>query len=583
MESSSETRGSKIRLMVVWVATVAAAVILAGRLFYWQVVRHSDLREVGQRWQLVDVPIPAQRGMILDRHGFVLAMDEYEFEIYATPRDIRNPEELAADLAPILEADQHNLETLLSRRDQPSVSLVWDAPLAMARGVEAVKDDWGTAALGISPARKRMYPEASLASHLLGFVTYGHEVDYDAFYGVEESYDQQLRGDAGSWGGSGDTLDLSISIGASSVVLPRDGRNVVLTVDRTIQRLTEDELQKTLTEYGGQGGTIIVMDPRTGAILAMASYPAYDPNPVLGQQIDEDLFFNPAVSESYEPGSVFKVVTMAAALDSGTVGRYTTYYDGGQIYVGGHLIMNWDREAYGPTSMTDLLKHSLNVGAATLSTNMGPEIFYDYVKRFGFSEPTGIDLPYEAKGLLRLPGDGNWREGDLGTNSFGQGIAVTPIQMITAVAAVANGGVLPRPYVVQRIEENGQVVQEFHPQPGRQVISPWVAQELSEMLAEIMAGKENLDIPGYTIAGKTGTAQIPVTGGYHPVDTIASFVAYAPAQDPAFIILVKIDKPTASPWGTVVAVPAFKNLAAQLFHYLNIPPDDFRLASRAPA
>jgi cell division protein FtsI/penicillin-binding protein 2 len=583
MESSSESRGSKIRLMVVWVATVAAALILAGRLFYWQVVRHTDLREVGQRWQLVDVPIPALRGMVLDRNGFVFAMDEYEFEIYATPRDIRYPKELAADLASVLDADQQTLEGLLSRTDKPSVCLVWDAPLAMARAVEDIKDDWGTSALGIGPARKRLYPEGSLASHLLGFVTYGHEVDYDAFYGVEETYDRQLRGEAGSWGGSGDELDLSVSIGASSVVLPRDGRDVVLTVDRTIQQMTEDELRNTLTEYGGQSGTIIVMDPRTGAILAMASYPTYDPNPLLGQQIDEDLFFNPAVSESYEPGSVFKVVTMAAALDSGTVGRYTTYYDGGQIYVGGHLIMNWDREAYGPTSMTDLLKHSLNVGAATLSTNMGPEVFYDYVERFGFGELTGVDLPYEATGLLRLPGDGNWREGDLGTNSFGQGIAVTPIQMIRAVAAVANGGMLPTPYLVQRIEEEGRIVEEFRPQPARQVITPWVAQELSEMLTEIVAGKENLEIPGYSIAGKTGTAQIPVAGGYHPVDTIASFVAYAPAQDPAFIILVKIDKPTASPWGSVVAVPAVRSLAEQLFRYLNIPPDDFRLASTVPA
>jgi cell division protein FtsI/penicillin-binding protein 2 len=443
--------------------------------------------------------------------------------------------------------DEEALVARLSRTDQPSVSLVWDAPLHVARDVEAIMDDWGTAALGISAARKRVYPENELACHLLGFVTYDHEVDYAAFYGVEESYNSQLRGQPGSWGGSDDALDLSISIGSSTVALPRDGQDVILTIDRTIQGLAKAELRRTIEEYGAERGTIIVMNPRTGAILAMTSYPGYDPNPLLGQQIDEDLFMNPAVSENYEPGSVFKVITMAAALDAGIVGRYTTYYDQGQIFVGGHLIYNWDRQAYGTTSMTDLLKHSLNVGAATLSTNLGAERFYDYVDRFGFGEPTGIDLPYESTGLMRKPGDGDWREGDLGTNAFGQGIAVTPIQMITAVAAVANGGVLPQPYIVERIEENGQVIEEFHPQPGRQAISPWVAEELTEMLIESLTGKENLEIPGYAIAGKTGTAQIPVTGGYHPVDTIACFVGYAPARDPQFIILVKIDRPHESP------------------------------------
>jgi cell division protein FtsI (penicillin-binding protein 3) len=578
-ESDWQERGSKIRLMVVWVATVMGVIILGGRLVYWQVLRHGDLWEIGQRWQLVDTPIPALRGTIVDAHGSVLALDEYEFEIFATPRDISDPEGLAAELAPVLNVDESELVARLSRTDQPSVSLVWDAPMEVARQVEAIRKDWRTAALGISAARKRAYPENQMACHLLGFVTYDHEVDYDAFYGVEEAYDNELRGQAGSWGGSSDALDLNISIGASTIALPRDGQNVVLTVDRTIQYLAEEELRRTIDEYGAERGTIIVMNPRTGAILAMTSYPGYDPNPQLGQQIDENLFMNPAVSENYEPGSVFKVVTMAAALDSGIVGRYTTYYDQGQIFVGGHLIYNWDRSAYGTTSMTDLLKHSLNVGAATLSTNLGAERFYDYVERFGFGEPTGIDLPYESKGLMRKPGDGDWREGDLGTNAFGQGIAATPIQMISAVAAVANGGVVPKPYIVQRIEEDGRVIQEHQPQPGRQAISPWVAEELTEMLIESLAGKENLEIPGYAIAGKTGTAQIPVTGGYHPVDTIACFVGYAPARDPQFIILVKIDKPRESPWGSVVAVPAFRRMAEKLFVYLGIPPDGFPVST----
>ncbi len=579
MESDGPERGSRRRLIVLWLGTVVGVLILTGRLFYWQVVRHKDLKEFGERWQLVDVPIPAQRGTILDRHGFVLAMDEYEFEIFATPRDIHDPEGLAADLAPVLGIDESALVASLSQTNEPSVSLVWNAPLEVAKGVEAIRDQWGTGAIGISPARKRTYPEQEMACHLLGFVTYDHEVDYDAFYGVEEFYNGELRGLRGSWGGTGDSPNLSIGIGSKNVILPQDGRQIVLTVDRTIQGLVEEELRRGLSEFGAERGTVIVMDPRTGAILAMASYPCYDPNPDLGRQIDKELFINPAVSENYEPGSVFKVVTMAAALDAGIVGRYTTYYDEGRIYVGGHLIVNWDRDAYGVVSMTELLKYSLNVGAATLTTNLGAERFYDYVKRFGFGQTTGIDLPYESPGIMRVPGDGSWREGDLGTNAFGQGIAVTPIQMITAVAAVANDGVLPRPHVVERIEQDGQIITEFHPEGGQQVISPWVARELTEMLVDTLAGKENLSIPGYAIAGKTGTAQIPVTGGYHPVDTIGAFVAYAPADDPQFIILVKMDRPRESPWGTVVAVPVFRRIADRLFVYLGIPPDDVRMAS----
>lgn len=566
--------------MLLWMATVAVVLILVGRLFYWQVIRHQELREVGERWQLVDLPIPALRGTIMDRNGFTLALDEYEFEIFATPKDILDSEGLAAELAPVLHVDQHKLAELLSQRNEPSVSLVWDAPWGMAREVEDIKDSWSAAALGISAARKRVYPEKDVACHLLGFVAYDHEVDYAAYYGVEEYYTEELRGTKGHWGGTGDTLNLQLSLGAAEVELPQDGLDLILTVDRTIQYFAEDELRRVIEEYGAERGTIIVMDPQSGAILAMASYPCFDPNPSLGKVIPKELFINPAISEAYEPGSVFKVVTMAAALDSGTVGRHSTYYDEGQIFVGGQIILNWDRRAYGVTNMTDLLGHSLNVGAATLSTNMGSETFYDYVDRFGFGQVTGIDLPYESTGILRAPGQGNWREGDLGTNSFGQGIAVTPIQMITAVAAVANEGVAPRPYVVQRVEREGQIIQEFPPQPGRSVISPSVARELTEMLVESLRGKDNLSIPGYTIAGKTGTAQIPVTGGYHPEDTIACFVGYAPAYDPQFIILVKLDRPRESPWGSVVAVPAFRRLSAKLFIYLRIPPDEMRIASR---
>jgi cell division protein FtsI/penicillin-binding protein 2 len=568
--------GSKRRLMVLWMGTVVGVLILTGRLFYWQVIRHKDLKALGDQWQFVDKPIPALRGSIMDQRGFILAMDQYEFEIYATPRDIDDPDRLAAELGSLLDMDQGELAELLSQRNRDYVPLAREVPLEEARNVEEMGNRLHVAALGMDVDRHRVYLERELACHLLGFATGDNEV----FYGVEEFYDDELRGIDGSWAGTGDVIGLQIGIGPTKVTLPQDGRDVVLTIDRTIQHIAAEELQRGIAEYGGESGTVIVMQPGTGAVLAMASYPGYDANLYHEEATRGEPFTDPAISETYEPGSVFKVITMAAALDSGIVDRQSFYNDTGQIAVGGTIIQNWDRKAYGPTSMTQLLKYSLNVGASTLSTNMGEATFYDYVQGFGFGEVTGIDLPYESPGILRLPGEGDWHESDLGTNAFGQGISVTPLQMIGAVAAVANDGVLPTPYVVQRIEQGGQVIKEFHPQPVRQAISASVARELTEMLVETLVGKENLSIPGYTVAGKTGTAQIPVPGGYHPEDTIASFVGYAPADAPRFIILVRVDKPRESPWGSVVAVPVFRRIAQRLFVYLDIPPDEVRMASR---
>lgn len=567
--------------MVLWLGTIVAVLILTGRLFYWQVLRYEYLQDVGDKLRLQPKPIPSLRGAIMDRHGFVLAMDEYEFEVFATPRDADEPDRLVGALAPILGVGQPQLSELLSRTDQDYVRLAQGVPLKAARAVEEVKQDWINAGLhirglGILPTRHRVYPERVMACHLLGFVTRAHE----AFYGIEEFYDEQLRGVEGSWGGSGDILDLQITLGPGKLALPQDGQDLILTLDRTIQQIAEEELRHAITEYQAEGGTVIVMSPQTGAVLAMVSYPGYDPNLYFEEATRGEPFTDPAVSEMYEPGSVFKIVTMAAALDTGMVDRHSTYNDLGQIFVGGALIQNWDGRAYGVIDMTDLLRYSLNVGAATLSTNLGGDRFYDYVQRFGFGEPTGIDLPYESGGLVKMPGDADWREADLGTNAFGQGISVTPIQMITAVAAVANKGVLPTPHVVQRIEQRGEVIKEFHPEPRRRVISAAVAQELTDMLVEFIASREELTIPGYATAGKTGTAQVPVVGGYHPEHTIGSFVGYAPARDPQFVVLVKIDTPQKSPWGIVVAAPAFKRIAERLFVYLSIPPDQLRVASR---
>jgi cell division protein FtsI/penicillin-binding protein 2 len=289
------------------------------------------------------------------------------------------------------------------------------------------------------------------------------------------------------------------------------------------------------------------------------------------------MLLNPIVSQQYEPGSVMKLITMAAALDSGAATPASTYYDSGVIVIGGHAMYNWDRSARGTVDMTGLLAHSLNVGAATIATWMGPDTFYSYYQRFGFGRPTGIDLMTEASGIMPLPGDPSWTESSLGTNAFGQGLAVTPLQMLSAVTALANDGYLMQPYIVQEIHKDGQIL-VHKPTVLSRPISQQTAEQLTAMaITAVRTEVFGAQIEGYTVAGKTGTAQIPEGGIYHPTDTIASFIGWLPADSPEIAVLIKLDRPMASPWGSTTAAPAFAGLATDLVSLLDIPPDSIRL------
>lgn len=564
-ESSS---GPRRRLVVVWALFSLFVLVLMGRLLYWQVLRRGDLLQIAAQEHYLSRTIYPQRGMILDRHGQFLATSIFGYDVFARPRAIDDPLHTAERLATILDQPPGDIFDLLVG-DGPGVTLA--RAISMDRGEYLLS--LGLPGIEAVSMPRRGYPEGTLAAHLLGFVT----LDGEGFYGVEGWYDEVLKGLPGSRGGAEDPSGLTTIAGYGSYIPPRDGATLILTIDRTIQSIVEEQLDRAMADSKAEAGTIIVMDPKTGAILAMASRPTYDPNRYWETE-PQELFNNPAISQLYEPGSVFKVVTMAAALDSGLVTPGSTYEDRGSILVGGRPIFNWDYSVRGTTTMTELLRYSLNVGAATLSTHLGAEKFYEYVRRFGFGEATGVDLMGEFPGLVRVPGDPDWYESDLGTNSFGQGIAVTSLQMITAVAAVANGGYLVQPYVVEKvITEEGETLTQ--PKIRRQVFLSETARVLTKMLVEAVSGETSLaKVPGYTIAGKTGTAQIPVPGGYDPVWTVASFVGYAPAEDPQFIILVELDRPESAPWGSVVAAPVFRAIAQELFTYLGIPPDAVRLA-----
>jgi cell division protein FtsI/penicillin-binding protein 2 len=547
--------------------------VLVGQLVRFQVLNSANLKIEAAQQRTWEVPVPSERGYIADVQGHILAMDVVQWTISASPPLISDPAALAERLADLLNMPQDDLYALLhSDADWVPIASRVDQEVG-----EAILD-LDEAGITCEPHPLRVYPEGSLGCHVLGIVN----DTGDGYYGVEGYHNPLLKGTVGSETIEQDPIGGKIPVPAQILRAPKAGASLILTVDRNIQHIVEGELQKALDEYQAESGTIIVMNPKTGAILAAASNPTCDPNKFA--EGDLDLLADPAVSGMWEPGSIFKIVTWAAGLDSGTISPGTSIYDKGAIEVGGRVIQNWDRQGYGQVTMTDGLVHSLNTVAAFISTSMGKERFYTYVRRFGFGTLTGVDLASEGPGMVKLPGDSNWFPSDLGTNSFGQGIAVTPMQMIAAAAAVANRGLLMKPYIVNQYivadEETGdQRLIQVEPMVVRRVISQEAAQTLTEMLVQVIEqSATKAKVPGYRIAGKTGTAQIPTPYGYDPTDTIASFVGWAPADDPQFILLIKLDKPQASPWGTQTAAPTFRVVAEKLLIYLQIPPDEVRLA-----
>ncbi len=543
----------------------AAGLVLVGQLVRWQVIEHPRFVALAEAEHQNELVIPPRRGEIRDRNGHLLAADVIEYDLSASPKIMSDPYATADRLYRLLDLPRDELVKILTT-DSAWVPIAKAAPQVVGETII----EWDIVGLLAEPRAKRVYPEGDLAAHLLGFVNNNG----NGFYGVEGYYDDILRGKAGLQTGERSPFGEIIPLGASRYVPPVSGATFYLTIDRGIQYMIERELEAAVKQYGAQGGSVVVLEPKTGAILGMTSYPAYDPNNYNASH--ERLFFDPVVSQQYEPGSVFKVVTMAAGLDAGVVGPQGTIYDGGSIEVGGRVIYNWDRQAHEVVDMTDVLAKSLNVGIAQVAVALGKDRFYTYLKRFGFGRLTEIDLSSEGPGTLKTPRDANWHESDLGTNSFGQGVAVTPLQIAVAVAAVANDGLLMKPHIVQKIVDSEREV-EVKPVVVRRAVSQETATTLTGMLVEALkrANSEAL-VPGYEVAGKTGTAEIPVPGGYHPTLTLASFAGYLPASDPQVLVLLIIDRPTTSRWGNTTAAPTFKRIAEQLVVLLNIPPDEVR-------
>lgn len=570
-EPASIHNTSRLRLLIFCLAFGFTVVI--GRLVYYQVIEHKELRAAALTQRTWEKPIEPKRGHIADIHGHILALNSIEWDVSVSPSLVVGKETVADRLSELLQIP----------REEISATLVSKVPwVQLATGVdyeagEAIASLENPGIISV-PRSRRFYPEGSLFSHPLGFV---NDIG-DGYYGVEGHYDQSLKGIRGSRTVEQDPVGEELPFEPLHEEPALEGVSLVLTLDRNIQYIAAEELDRALQEYGAQSGTVLIMDPKTGAILASVSAPNYDPNDFLNQ--DDNLLPDPAVSNMWEPGSIFKIITWSAGLDSGTISPGTTFYDEGALEVGGRVIRNSDRQGHGLVTMTDSLVQSLNTVAAFISTSMGKDRFYTYLRRFGFGSLSNVDLSSEGPGMVKLPGDSYWFPSELGTNSFGQGIAVTPIQMLAAASAVANQGTLMKPYVVHKFifqdpESGEDQVAEVEPMVVRRAISQHTAETLTQMLVRVIEeGAKKAQVPGYRIAGKTGTAQVPTPYGYHASYTIGSFIGFAPADDPQFIVLVKLDKPTASPWGSQTAAPTFQAIATRLFSYLQIPPDDVRLS-----
>jgi cell division protein FtsI (penicillin-binding protein 3) len=555
------------RQIAVFSALLLFAGVLGARLYYWQVRQHDWLAAKAQQEHFRDEQIPARRGAIYDVNGSVLATNEAVDSVYAARKQIDDPATAAQVLSPLIDVPA---DKILESINNPDLQFVRLKPWVTPDVSQKIKASH-LAGIFLEPTTHRIYPQNSLAAHLLGFTNQ----DGNGQYGLEEFYNQALSGTPGHLQAEMDTAGRPINFSTPPESSPaRDGADLVTSIDSALQYIAERELADAVKLHRATGGTIIIMDPHTGEIMALANEPTFDPNSY-GSSQDAN-FADAAVSKIYEPGSTFKIVTMSIGLAEHAVEPNTAIHDPGSLSLAGIHITNWDGKGHSPESATQVLQYSSNVGAATIGWKVGAAKYYPHIQDYGFGTRTGIDLAGELAGQVLFPGQTNWTPSNLITNSFGQGIAVTPLQLVTAVAAVANGGIMVKPHVVSQVR-GPDGTQQVGTTEIRRVLDPQVAATLTQMLVDsAKIGEAQLAVvPGFNVAAKTGTAQIASpNGGYAEGKFIASLMGFAPADNPRFVMLVKIDEPQDVPFGSEVAAPVWREIAKQLFIHFRIEPTD---------
>lgn len=553
---------SHARLRVLFAFFAIASLLLAGKLAYWQIAMRTDLLGPALGQVRSDLVMPATRGVIRDRNGAILATTVGLRSLYAIPSRIPDKAAAAKALGVLLGRDPAGIRARLESGAE-WIFIHRRLPESAAAAI----DKLGIPGLGFETEPKRMYPNDTVAAHVLGFVN----DEGDGQYGVEGAYDAVLRGIPGRLVVERDSRDRAVPVGLRQALPSRDGADLTLTIDLVVQTAAERELRLAIEKEKATGGCIVVLDPKDGAILALASAPSFDPSAVA--VTDLEALRDRAVSWSFEPGSTMKAITIAAALEQGVVTPNTSYNDVGSAVIGGRRLNNALGKAWGPTTVTQVLERSANAGAVFVGSKLGGERLHAALKGFGFGAMTGVDLAGEQSGSVRALAE--WYPVDVGTAAFGQGISATPLQLAAAYATFANGGVLYRPYVVaSRRDADGE--HRTSPVAVRRVISPETAATMREMLTSTVDNglAKNAQLSAFSVAGKTGTAQIPdKSGSYESDEYISSFAGFAPSSDPSFVAVVVLERPQSRLLGTVTAMNAFKGLALDVLRTARIQPD----------
>lgn len=559
-------KGVRIRIRLIGVIFTIGFVLVATRAFDLQVLQGKQWHERADRQHQKTIPLTPQRGTIFDSNGEELAVSVDVDSIYVEPRKLEDRAAATKQLAKALGLPRETVKAKLKGNS----NFVWLRRQVSPDQSEKIRS-LNLKGVGMIKEPRRFYPNSNIAAHLLGFTG----LDPKGLEGLELKYDKEILGRGGYLVMERDALGRGLGTGLPQVQGATRGHDLYLTLDKNLQYIAERELADGLRKTKAKAGTVVMMEPATGKVLAMASYPEYNPNSFFRHKPSQ--WRNRAVCDSYEPGSTFKVFLMAAALNEAVVSTSQKIdCENGKFRVGGKNIH--DHKKYQKLTPAEIIKYSSNIGSAKIGKLLERKAFYGYLQDFGFGQQTGIDLPGEAVGLLRPPS--KWFEVDLANISFGQGVSVTPIQLATAVSAIANGGYLMEPYVVDRVvDSQGQVSQQNKPRVVRKVIARDVAQTVTrmmEMTTEEGGTATNARVPGFRVAGKTGTAQKvdAVTGTYSVDKRVASFVGFLPAEDPRLVMLVSIDEPKKVVYGGLTAAPVFSRIAAQAMQYLKVQPNE---------
>lgn len=595
---------SNVRIKILTVFFLLAAVLLLTRLFNWQVVKARELSRLGASQHQTTSTVAARRGSILASDGFPLASAREAWLVWASLKEIKDSQKVTKQLATLLAPDpepkektstqsgvltdaildERTKEELIAEEEErigrlfQKEDVVW-VPIKhkITKEVKEKIESLDIPGIGFDLEEDRAYPEGTMSAQVLGFVGKDTAGSDKGYFGLEGFYDLTLSGTRGIKSWEKDASGNPILVGVSRNIVSMEGLSLKTHIDRTVQFTIEKHLREGIEKYGANGGTVIVMRPQDGAILGMASYPSFDPDNFASS--DKSLFTNPGIGDSFEPGSIFKVLVMAAALDSGIVKPEDKCECTGPHRVAEYTIRTSTDKYYPGSTPREIIKNSDNVGMIWAVEKLGTDKLLEYLYRFGIGRPTEVDLQGEASPDLRDRGE--WTSVDLATSSFGQGVAVTPIQMVQAVGAIANNGRLAEPQVVDGIVGQGWE-QDVKPRIGEVVLQNKAVEQITEMMVgavDYSLARWSKPLTGFRIAGKTGTAQIPIEGHYDKNKTIASFVGFAPApqegsgQAAKFVMLVTLREPTSSPWADATAAPVWFRIAEDIFPYFGIQPE----------